>query len=111
VAIDSTVLHARGGVWHKKHRDAGMVPHTSIDTEFGWTEAGWHGWKLHLVTAVVAARIPQAAELTPANTADNEPAVRNHCFGVGRLLIATVPSAAWVKLSAGVGSQGERLND
>jgi hypothetical protein len=32
-AIDSTVLQARGGVWHKKHRDAGVVPHTSIDTE------------------------------------------------------------------------------
>ena len=44
VAIDSTVLHARGGVWHKKHRDAGVVPHTSIDTEAGWTKPGWHGW-------------------------------------------------------------------
>src|SRR5215213_5003820 len=43
-AIDSTVLHARGGVWHKKHRDAGVVPHTSIDTEAGWTKSGWHGW-------------------------------------------------------------------
>jgi hypothetical protein len=40
VAIDSTVLHARGGVWHKKHRDAGVVPHTSIDTEAGWTKSG-----------------------------------------------------------------------
>jgi hypothetical protein len=26
-AIDSTVPQARGGVWHKKHRDAGVVPH------------------------------------------------------------------------------------
>jgi hypothetical protein len=33
VAIDSTPLRARGGVWHKKHREAGEVPHTSIDTE------------------------------------------------------------------------------
>jgi hypothetical protein len=117
VAIDSTVLHARGGVWHKKHRDAGVVPHTSIDTEAGWTKSGWHGWvygwKLHLVTTVAAAWIPLAAEVTPANTADNEPAprlldevpldarfvlgdthyndpaVRDHCFGAGRLLVAT----------------------
>jgi hypothetical protein len=117
VAIDSTVLHARGGVWHKKHRDAGVVPHTSIDTEAGWTKSGWHGWvygwKLHLVTTVAAAWIPVAAELTPANTADNDPAprlldevpldarfvlgdthyndpaVRDHCFGAGRLLVAT----------------------
>jgi hypothetical protein len=33
VALDSTVLRARGGVWHKKDREAGIVPHTSIDTE------------------------------------------------------------------------------
>jgi hypothetical protein len=33
VAIDSTVLLSRGGVWHRKHREKGEVPHTSIDTE------------------------------------------------------------------------------
>ena len=53
-AIDSTTLAAHGGVWHKKHREAGIVPHTSIDTEAGWAKSGWHGWvygwKLHLVT-------------------------------------------------------------
>ena len=26
VALDSTPLRARGGVWHKKHREAGVVP-------------------------------------------------------------------------------------
>jgi hypothetical protein len=79
VAIDSTVLTARGGVWHKKHRDAGVVPHTSIDTEAGWTKSGWHGWvygwKLHLVSTVASVWIPLAAELTPANVADNEAAL------------------------------------
>ena len=35
VALDSTVLSARGGVWHKKDREAGIVPHSSIDTEAG----------------------------------------------------------------------------
>src|SRR5919206_5330739 len=43
-AIDSTVLRARGGVWHKKDRESGEVPHTSIDTEAHWTKSGWHGW-------------------------------------------------------------------
>jgi hypothetical protein len=33
VAIDSTILRARGGVWHQKHREKGEVPHTSLDTE------------------------------------------------------------------------------
>ena len=74
-AIDSTALAAHGGVWHKKHREAGVVPHTSIDTEAGWTKSGWHGWvygwKLHLVTTVAAVWIPLAARLTPANTGDN----------------------------------------
>ena len=32
-ALDSTVLRAKGGVWHKKHREKGIVPHSSIDTE------------------------------------------------------------------------------
>ena len=74
-AIDSTVLAAHGGVWHKKHREAGVVPHTSIDTEAAWTKSGWHGWvygwKLHLITTVASVWIPLAARLTPANTADN----------------------------------------
>lgn len=117
VAIDSTVLQARGGVWHKKHREAGVVPHTSIDTEAHWTKSGWHGWvygwKLHLATTVAAVWIPLAAELTPANAADNEtaprlltvlpPAVRfvlgdthyqdpvlhEHCAAADRFLVAT----------------------
>ena len=76
VAIDSTVLRARGGVWHKKHREAGMIPHTSIDTEAGWTKSGWHGWVygwlLHLVVTVSEhVWLPLAADLTPANVADN----------------------------------------
>jgi hypothetical protein len=75
-AIDSTVLRANGGVWHKKDREQNVVPHTSIDTEAAWTKSGWHGWvygwKLHLVSAVASVWIPLAALLTPANTADNE---------------------------------------
>jgi hypothetical protein len=78
-AIDSTVLRACGGVWHKKDREAGVVPHTSIDTQAQWTKSGWHGWvygwKLHLVvTAACQVWLPLAAELTPANIADNEQA-------------------------------------
>ena len=75
-AIDSTVLRANGGVWHTKDRDAGVVPHTSIDTEAQWTKSGWHGWvygwKLHVVTTVAAVWLPLAADVTPANVADNE---------------------------------------
>jgi hypothetical protein len=79
VAIDSTVLRALGGVWHKKDREAGVVPHTRIETEAHWTKSGWHGWvygwKLHLICCVGPVWIPLAADLTPANEADNEKAL------------------------------------
>jgi len=76
VALDSTVLQAKGGVWHNKDREAGMVPHSSIDTEAGWTKSGWHGdgfmdgsctWP-----SPCEVWIPLCCRLTPANTADNE---------------------------------------
>lgn len=83
VASDSTVLRARGGVWHQKDRENGEVPHTSIDIEAAWTKSGWHGWvygwKLHLITVVAGVWIPIAASLTPANADDStqaEPLVR-----------------------------------
>ncbi|MDP9310272.1 MAG: transposase [Chloroflexota bacterium] len=75
-ALDSTLLRARGGVWHQKDRAQQVVPHSSIDTEAHWTKSGWHGWiygwKLHLATTVADVWIPLAAEVTPANTADSE---------------------------------------
>ncbi len=78
VAIDSTILRARGGVWHQKHREKGELPHTSIDPEAHWTKSGWHGWvygwKLHVVSVVAAVWFPLAAVVTPANIADSEPA-------------------------------------
>lgn len=116
-AVDSTVLRTRGGVWHKKDREAGIVPHSSIDTEAGWTKSGWHGWvygwKLHLATTVSDVWIPLAARLTPANVHDsklagslieqlpaearfvlgdthyNTPEVREACSESGRFLVAS----------------------
>src|SRR5262245_25917715 len=116
-AIDSTLLRARGGVWHQKDREAGLLPHTSIDTEAHWTQSGWHGWvygwKLQLVTTVAGVGIPLAADLTAANVADtvqaltllpelpaqvryvlgdqhyNAPAIDAACTRAGRTVIAT----------------------
>ena len=76
VALDSTTLQAKGGVWHKKDKEAGIVPHSSIDTEAGWTKSGWHGWvygwKLHQAITVAGMWIPISARLTPADVADNQ---------------------------------------
>lgn len=117
VAVDSTPLRAKGGVWHKKHRDQGEVPHSSIDTEAGWSKSGyhgwWYGWKLHLTCAVASVWLPLAAELTVANSDDaavapallnqlpaevryilgdthyNTPTLRQVCQGRGWWLVAT----------------------
>ena len=79
-ACDSTMVRAHGGVWHKKDRDAGVVPHSSIDTEAHWSKSGWHGWwygwKLHLAVSIGSLWIPLAAEFTAANVADSEIAPR-----------------------------------
>jgi hypothetical protein len=117
IALDSTPMRARGGVWHQQDRAAGVVPHTSIDTEAHWTKSGWHGWvygwKLHLVAVVAGVWIPLAAEVTAANIDDaevalallaevpaevrfvlgdrhyNTPAVRHCCERDGRLLVTS----------------------
>ena len=117
VAVDSTVLRSKGGVWHKKDREKGEVPHSSIDTQAHWTKSGWHGWvygwKLHIACVVAAVWIPLSAELTSANVADNEiapaligelppeahfilgdlhynaPNVQEVCQQTGRLLVTT----------------------
>jgi len=119
--IDSTALRAKGGVWHKKDREAGIVPHSTIDTEAHWGKSGyhgwWYGWKLHLVCSATALWIPLATRLTTANVADNviapdliedlpaevryilgdtlynEPDVRRACEQEDRFLIATARGA------------------
>jgi len=74
-AMDSTMLRAKGGVWHKKHREQGLVPHTTIDTDAHWSKSGyhgwWYGWKLHMTVTIASIWIPLAAELTPANVHDS----------------------------------------
>jgi hypothetical protein len=78
VACDSTPLATSGGVWHKKHREQGVVPHSSSDTGAGWSKSGWQGWwyggKLPLAVTVGAVWMPLAAALTVANRGDNEEA-------------------------------------
>lgn len=79
VAVDSTPLKAKGGVWHKKDREQGHIPHSSIDTEAHWGKSDYHGWyygwKLHLTVTVAAIWIPLSARLTAANVYDGNEAI------------------------------------
>ncbi len=117
-------------MWHKKDREAGVVPHSSIDTGAGWTKSGWHGWvygwKLHLATTVGDVWIPLAARLTPANVHDgklartlieelpeqarfvlgdthyNAPEVRRACSEGGRFLVASGRRGPYPHIDCGV---------
>ena len=50
--IDSTLIKAKGHVWHKSSMKKGVVPRSGIDTDARWGYShtkGWaFGYKLHL---------------------------------------------------------------
>ncbi len=76
VVVDSTILRAKGLVWHKAERERGDVPDTRIDTEAHWARSGWHGWvygwKLHIISVVADEWIPLVGCLTPGNVSDSD---------------------------------------
>ncbi len=55
VAIDSTLLKAKGYVWHKSSIIKGVVPCSGIDTDARWGFShtkGWiFGYKLHMISS------------------------------------------------------------
>lgn len=70
--VDKSVFRSLGGIWHKKHRKEGIIPHPSIDTDASWAKSAYHGWRfgygLHLVC--LQNRFPIAACVTTASTKD-----------------------------------------
>ncbi len=78
-AIDSTLLKAKGHVWHKSSMKKGIVPCSGIDTDARWGYShtkGWiFGYKLHLTSTTPGKEIivPLTAEdVTTANVPDNK---------------------------------------
>ncbi|HET7285106.1 MAG TPA: transposase [Nitrososphaeraceae archaeon] len=76
VAIDSTLLKAKGHLWHKSSMDKGIVPRSGIDTNARWGfshNKGWiFGYKLHLISSTGSLIVPLAADFTTANVQDNQ---------------------------------------
>jgi hypothetical protein len=70
--IDKSVFRAKGGIWHRMHPLAGLVPHSSIDTDACWGKSAYHGWRfgygLHLLFN--QHRFPLACTVTTAATKD-----------------------------------------
>ncbi len=79
-AIDSNLIKAKGGVWHKSSMKKGVVPRSGIDTDARWwgysRTKGWiFGYKLHLTSSTTGEIVgPLTAEdvTTTANVPDNK---------------------------------------
>ena len=76
VSVDSTLLKAKGHVWHKSSMIKGIVPRSGIDTDARWGFShtkGWiFGYKLHVISSTGSLIIPLSADFTTANVQDNQ---------------------------------------
>jgi hypothetical protein len=77
IAIDSTLIKAKGHAWHKSSMEKGIVPYSGIDTDARWGFShtkGWiFGYKLHLISSTVGSIvIPLVVDFTTANVQDNQ---------------------------------------
>ena len=75
-AIDSTLIKAKGSVWHKSSMKKGVVPCPGIDTDARWgyshTKKWIFGYKLHLTCTTGEIIVPLTADVTTANVSDNK---------------------------------------
>ena len=76
VAIDSTLLRAKGHLWHKSSMIKGVVPRSGIDTDARWGFShtkGWiFGYKLHITASTGSLIVPLSADFTQADVQDNQ---------------------------------------
>ena len=75
-AIDSTLIKAKGHLWHTSSMKKGVVPRSGIDTDARWGYShtkGWvFGYKLHLTSTAGHLTVPLTADVTTANVQDNQ---------------------------------------
>ena len=77
LSTDSTLIKAKGYVWHNKSSmEEGVLPRSGIDTDARWGFShtkGWiFGYKLHLISSTGSIIIPLPADFTTANIPDNQ---------------------------------------
>ena len=65
IAIDSTLLRAKGHLWHKSYIIKGAVPRSGIDTDARW------GFS-HTKSSTGSLIIPLSADFTQADVHDNQ---------------------------------------
>ena len=74
-SVDSSLLKAKGHVWHKSSMEKNEVPRSGIDTDAKWGYSrtkGWmFGYKMHIACSTGSLILPLSADLTTANISDN----------------------------------------
>lgn len=76
LSADSTLVKAKGSVWHRSSMKKGKVSHSGIDTDTRWGFSHINGWifvyKLHMVASTGSIIVPSAVDFTTANISDNQ---------------------------------------
>jgi len=76
VSVDSSLLKARGHVWHRSSMRKNEVPRSGIDTDARWgfsKTKGWiFGYKMHIASSTGSLIVPLSADFTTANIPDNK---------------------------------------
>ena len=76
LSTDSTLVKAKGHVWHKSSMKKKVVPRSGIDTDARWgvshTKGLIFGYKLHMVASTGSITVPLSADFTTANIHDNQ---------------------------------------
>jgi hypothetical protein len=66
-AVDSTLMKAKGSVWHKSSMKKGVVPCPGIDKDARWGYShtkGWiFGYKLHITSTTRDLVVPLTADV------------------------------------------------
>ncbi|MGI0047760.1 MAG: transposase [Nitrosotalea sp.] len=75
-SVDSSLLKARGPVWHKSSMKKNTLPISGIDTDARWGFSMYRRWifgyKLHVSCSTGQLIVPLSADFTTANIADNQ---------------------------------------
>ena len=75
ISVDSSLLKAKGHVWHRSNMKKNEVPRSGIDTDAKWgysrTKGFVFGYKLHLACSTGSLIVPLSADFTTANITDN----------------------------------------
>ena len=76
LSVDSTLLKAKGHLWHKSSMIKGLVPRSGIDIDARWGLShtkGWiFGYKLHITSSTGSLIVPLSADFIQSDVQDNQ---------------------------------------